>query len=280
MLSRDGRRRLFKGWLLVATLAAGATIVNGFSAQAEHSHAALWEPWVWEGSSSFMMILVGWLPGLAILVGRTETPKPAASAWARLAIVNAVAVLLFSGLHVVGMLALRKLIYAAAGGSYDYGPAWDRFVYEFRKDLLTYAIFAALFWLSFRRQEALPTLPVEADFDILDGGRLIRTPVGEILAAGSAGNYVEFLLVDGRRPLMRTTLAAVQAELEPRGFIRTHRSWLVNPARLTGLKPLGSGDWSVELGGAKAPLSRRYPEALQKLKRHPPASSDKRAALG
>jgi DNA-binding LytR/AlgR family response regulator len=65
---------------------------------------------------------------------------------------------------------------------------------------------------------------------------------------------------------MRTTLAAVEAELGPAGFVRTHRSWLVNASRLTGLLPEGSGDWTVELGEAKAPLSRRYPGALARLK--------------
>ena len=50
----------------------------------------------------------------------------------------------------------------------------------------------------------------------------------EVLAIVSAGNYVEFVLRDGRRLLMRSSLSALEGELGPRGFLRTHRSWLVN----------------------------------------------------
>ena len=82
----------------------------------------------------------------------------------------------------------------------------------------------------------------------------------------SAGNYVEVLLADGRRPLMRATLAAVEVELERFGFVRVHRSWLVNTGRVTGLRPEGSGDWTVELGSVEAPVSRRFPDALARLK--------------
>jgi hypothetical protein len=88
-------------------------------------------------------------------------------------------------------------------------------------------------------------------------------------AAMAAGNYVEFHMVDGRRPLMRTTLASVEAELAPHGFVRTHRSWLVNAACVRELKAEGgSGDHRLELEGrVEAPLSRRFPQALDRLRR-------------
>ena len=82
----------------------------------------------------------------------------------------------------------------------------------------------------------------------------------------SAGNYVEFVLRDGRRLMMRSPLSGLESELAPRGFLRTHRSWLINAAKMTALKPEGSGDYTVELEGLNAPLSRRYPDALSKLR--------------
>jgi DNA-binding LytR/AlgR family response regulator len=91
--------------------------------------------------------------------------------------------------------------------------------------------------------------------------------VGEILAARGAGNYVEFALEDGRRPLMRAALSAVETQLAPHGFVRTHRSWLVNAARVRALTAAGSGDFRLDLGGGlTAPLSRRYPAALSRLR--------------
>ncbi len=66
---------------------------------------------------------------------------------------------------------------------------------------------------------------------------------------------------------MRSTLAATEAELGPHGFVRTHRSWLVNVARVRELEAVGSGDFVLRLeGGAEAPLSRRFRAAMERLR--------------
>ncbi len=88
--------------------------------------------------------------------------------------------------------------------------------------------------------------------------------IDDILAVRSAGNYVEFLLADGRAPLMRATLAGVEAQLRPHGVARTHRSWLVNTGRIEEIEPARSGDYRLSLkGGIEAPLSRRFRPALK-----------------
>ena len=74
------------------------------------------------------------------------------------------------------------------------------------------------------------------------------------------------MLADGRKPLMRSSLTAIETELAPHGFVRTHRSWLVNAARVTELRPEKSGDYAVGLGAVEAPLSRRFPQALARLR--------------
>ena len=156
------------------------------------------------------------------------------------------------------------------GGDYRFGAFWGEFPYELRKDALSYAVFMAAFWIMERLGgEAGPAADRTATFDILDGQRVIRVPLDRIVAITSAGNYVEFLLDDGRKPLMRAALTSVEGDLGERGFVRTHRSWLVNTARVTGLKPEGSGDWSVELGEVEAPLSRRFRPALERLRGKP-----------
>jgi DNA-binding LytR/AlgR family response regulator len=96
-------------------------------------------------------------------------------------------------------------------------------------------------------------------FDIRDNAHVIRVATQDILAVSSADNYVEFHLRDGRRPLMRATLAAIEARLMPHGFTRTHRSWLANTAHIVELKPTGAGDFTVVLqNGLEIPLSRRF----------------------
>jgi DNA-binding LytR/AlgR family response regulator len=169
------------------------------------------------------------------------------------------------------MSVIRFGVYAMAGSRYG-GRLFD-FLYEYRKDITGYLIIVGLIWL-FRALERRPAQRQQAEtptLDIKDGTRLIRTPVADIVAVSSAGNYVEVILTDGRRPLMRSTLAAAAAELEGQGFVRTHRSWLVNAARVRELTSAGSGDFVVTLDqGVQAPLSRRFPAALQNLRAKAP----------
>lgn len=256
--SGEDLRDLIVGWCAVAAVSAIAMTSNALSVLSENPDMAAWKAWTLEGSSNLILIALAWLPWLATGLARGRRAGALA--------IHAAGLLAFSLVHVAGMMALRVSVYAAAGDTYHVGSFSDRFVYEFRKDVVSYTIFALGFWLARRGRDAAAGPAPAASFDIREGARLIRTPVAEILAVAAAGNYVEFVLADGRRPLMRTTLAAVEAALGPAGLVRTHRSWLVNAARVTGLRPQGAGDWQVELAGTAAPLSRRYPQALAQLR--------------
>lgn len=260
-------RDLMIGAVAIAVGAAAVTVVNSLTVQVDNPDVSAWEPWVWEGTSAFVVVLLAWLPWLSTAGAPPEMVRDGWRARAAFAGVHLAAAALWSALHVVGMMSLRLTIYGLAdAGPYEPGPAGEVYLYEFRKDLLSYAAFVALFWILRRLRPTGQATLRPVSFDIRDGTRIIRAPVGDILAVSSAGNYVEFWLADGRRPLMRATLAAIEMELEPYGFVRAHRSWLVNDARVTGLVPDGSGDWTVELGEVRAPLSRRFPNALTRLK--------------
>jgi DNA-binding LytR/AlgR family response regulator len=181
-------------------------------------------------------------------------------------VLHALAALAYTVLHVGGFVLLRKLVYAAMGDSYGAGPLLEEFPYELRKDLLTYGALVILFWLAGERQRRVREPAPPATFEIRDGARRTRVPVSDIVAVTSAGNYVEFRLADGRRPLMRATLASIEAALGAQGLIRVHRAWVIHPARVTALAPDGSGDWTVQLGDLAVPLSRRFPQALAALR--------------
>ena len=245
--------------------------VNVFSELHDRPRIRPWEAATWEYSSGLVTVLLLPFTARAMVMARS----PATGGWARFLAVHAIAVVLYSLLHVGGFVALRVAVYAAvAGWTYRFGGLGE-WVYELRKDALSYGLMASVF--AFARALARTTAPTPvpdapgrpaARFDIRDGARVIRPEVVEIAAATSAGNYVEFHLADGRKPLMRTTLAAVEKELRAHGFLRTHRSWLVNGARVREIAPSGSGDMRLVLDtGLEAPLSRRYPEALEALKR-------------
>lgn len=259
------RSDLFRGGLLLLACAGVVATINIVTTWVDTADAHRWEPVVWEVSSLIGLVCALWIPWLA--AARAPADQLLSAGWkTRLHFVaeHGAAVVAYSVLHVAVFIVLRKLAYVVMEhGPYTFG---DHFLYEFRKDILAYLLFITVFWgvAEVRRNRKDEVRPVS--FDIRDGARIIRVPLNDILAVASAGNYVEFHLADGRKPLMRATLAAVEARLEPVGFVRSHRSWLVNPARMTGLVPVGSGDWTVGLGPLEAPLSRRYPQALERLR--------------
>lgn len=257
-----------RGAAIYATVVLAVTLINVMSLQHEMPELAWWKPWTWEASSLVVILTILWLPWLTLQAAPVEQWRRPRT-W----MIHVGGMLAWSILHVGGFLILRHTVYGLAGETYNYGDLREKFPYEARKDILSYTMAVATFWIASRMvfapqsQSAAPTPPpAPATFDIRDGARVIRVPIADILAVSSAGNYVEVHLADGRKPLMRSSLSAVETALAPRGFVRTHRSWLVNPARVTSLTPEGSGDWTVELAAMRAPLSRRFPDALARLR--------------
>jgi hypothetical protein len=257
------RRSLARSYAVAAVGVGAICAIDFITVHREEPQYGLAAPIIWEGSSALTVLLFLWIPWLASRVA----PVAAQPHWRLL--IHIPAAVLFSLAHVTGFVALRKLVYWLAGAHYEFGPPLPNFLYELAKDAFGYALLIAAFAFvdHLLRQRARSETPGPAPiFDIRDGAKLTRVRLEQVLAVTSAGNYVEFVLDDGRRLLMRSPLSALESELGPRGFLRTHRSWLVNAGQMTALKPDGSGDYTVELGSLAAPLSRRFPDALAKLR--------------
>ena len=256
-------RRTFRASYIGATVIVGViNTLNVISAEHDLPRVNPIEPVIWEGSSWLTVIAFLWIVWLAWRVA----PLGVRPRW--LLLIHIPAALIYALAHVGGFIALRLFAYWALGGHYHAGAFWPTFLYELRKDGFGYVLFLAGFALIehlLRRAQPV-SAPVPATFDIRDGAKLTRVALSDILAVTSAGNYVEFALADGRRLLMRSPLSALETDLEGRGFVRTHRSWLVNAARVTALKPEGSGDYEISLGSLEVPLSRRFKAALTKLR--------------
>lgn len=263
-LSGTETRALVTAWLFGLAIAGAVCVFNAITRLHDWPEQGWVRPLVLEGSSFVVLPGVFLIPAAVALWMHRAHPAP----W-RAARVHLPAAAIYWGLHVLGFTVMRALAFPIfLHETYRPGPPAHELPYELAKDLLAYALAVAAFWMLLRWSPA--SQPAQADgpgvFDIRDGARLVRAPIEEILAVRSAGNYVEFLLADGRRPLMRRPLAAIEAELAGCGFVRIHRSWVVNAGRVTGLRPEGSGDYAVELGPLEAPLSRRFPQALAALR--------------
>ncbi len=257
------RRALWVGMAVQASIVAIVNTLDVISLHRLRPEYGVLRPILWESTAGVTILLAALIPWVLLRYFRIER-RPL---W-QSATVTILCAPLFSIVHVASFVALRMAIYAADGLRYDFGPVVPGFEYEASRDIFGYVGAFAVFWVAARfferRQEVAPA--GQRLFDIRDGARLIRVPIADILAVTSAGNYVEFVLRDGRKPLMRKPLSTLEAELMADGFVRTHRSWLVNAMQVTGLKPEGSGDYEVELGSVSVPLSRRFPEALAKLR--------------
>jgi hypothetical protein len=257
------RRTFFYGFATSAVLVAAFNVLDVLTDWHEMPRVNPIEPVIWESTSWLTLMALFWITWIGYRLG----PPLARPRWRLL--VHLPLALIYSLGHVLGFIALRIPIYHLLGGHYHFGDFWPQFFYELRKDALAYGLFIAGFTLIehlLRQQQLIATPGQTLTFDIRDGARLTRVMLADILAVTSAGNYVEFVLADQRRLLMRSPLSAVEDDLSPRGFVRTHRSWLVNEAAVTGLEPEGSGDYGVALGRLTAPLSRRFPAALARLR--------------
>lgn len=100
---------------------------------------------------------------------------------------------------------------------------------------------------------------------VRSGGRILILRVSEIDWIEAASNYVR-LRAGGKEYLLRETMTALEAKLDPMEFVRIHRSTIVRVDRIRELEPLFQGDYVVVLEDTtRLTSSRGYRERLQEL---------------
>ncbi|MBR0800905.1 LytTR family transcriptional regulator [Bradyrhizobium jicamae] len=233
-------------------------------------------PLLWEMSSVAVIILLS--PILLAAVRRMRR----LSGWPLRIALAATAIVVFSALHILGMVVIRKLALLLAGGSYDFHLSVTTLLYEFRKDVLSCVLIGGTFWLfderlSARQAPLTQPVPQRADSDaepapamiwLRDGATRTRIEARDLISVSSAGNYVEYSLTNGSSHLIRGTLAAAESELARFNLTRIHRTRLVNLDRVTAVAVKPSGDFELTFdNGLVIQGSRRYRGALVGLDR-------------
>jgi hypothetical protein len=105
-----------------------------------------------------------------------------------------------------------------------------------------------------RRMES----PVEPVLDVPTRSGMLAVRASDIEYVKAAGNYVELITGD-RTVLMRTTLQDLSAQLGAAGFVRVHRSLLVNPRHVVATRRGPRGRRLVALrNGAELPVGRQF----------------------
>lgn len=225
-----------------------------------------WEPWVWEASSGIAILMM--VP-LAHWAFRRWPPLP--PSWHK-AGAHLATTLIFSVGHVALLWGLRSVVYWLMDGVYAWGGdgLGYEFLFEWRKDVLVYALLLILFWIEQRLRQPAPVAPApEPLLSFRTGGGTLHLRPSDIRIVEAAGNYVEVESGE-RRHLVRMTLAAAAEMLGP-GFVQVHRSRLVNRELIRAEKPQPSGDVLLDLSDGTAVMaSRRYrdrlPSAPQRLR--------------
>jgi DNA-binding LytR/AlgR family response regulator len=96
-------------------------------------------------------------------------------------------------------------------------------------------------------------------------GSIVFLDLAEIVAVQAEGNYVSLRY----RPspyLVREPLSSMAEKLRPYGFIRIHRSVLVNISAVEKLQPLSTGEYRLRVTGGKEYLvTRTYKHNLRDL---------------
>ena len=257
--SGDERRAMLVAWLVFAAIGLAFAIVNAVSELDERARMGrpvdAWEPWCWELTSFAGFLLIA--PLIFFLSLRLRPPR---LGWGAAITLLALLSIPASLAHVALMLGLRHAIYAALGDGYSgAGPLLDVLVYEYRKDLITYAVLVTLPHLAARLLQAKEPEPAGAwRIEVRDGSRTVWLLPADVESAQAAGNYVELSGAFGTL-LHRRTLAALEEELAPHGFVRVHRSRIVRAAAIRAVETKASGDFELSLAsGAKLGGSRRY----------------------
>jgi LytTr DNA-binding domain len=198
------------------------------------------------------------------------------------------AVVPFSLAHTAGMGALRLLWFSAImGEAYKFPLTLDRLSYEFAKDVVSYGMLSvgvAVLGRLFRGVPApavapgepgpaeplaggpLAGGPIPERFAVRQrGGREVMVEVADIDWVEAAGNYA-ILHVGGDTFEIRSSLSKLEGELDPKRFVRVHKSYVVNITRVSEVTPWISGDWRIRLqDGAEVNLSRRYRQRFETL---------------
>lgn len=253
-------------WAAVALVALVVITVNATSDYLDMSRSGddfdWWEPFVWEITSG--LIIVAMAPAIGWAMRRWPFTR---DSLVRPALIHLGLTLPFSAVHIVAIYVLRNLVYRLAGAHYGFFDDGIGLVlvYEWRKDVLTYSAIAAFYWMfqyiEARRAAAADTARANAGdqrIEIRDGGAAVFLAPHDILFVEAAGNYIEFHTAT-RTHLVRGTLAAWETRLAARGFVRVHRSRLVNRARIASIKPTPSGDAEITLDdGRTLAGSRRF----------------------
>lgn len=214
---------------------------------------------------------LAWLALTPAIVLAFRSLVPPRFSWAVILPAHAAVATGVSLVHYSLTRLLRAIVHSVWGQDFRIPVSWEGYLLDLYGDGLTYLLLGLIYCgaqtlLAARAKTADAGGAAPSVLEVRDGAQTLYLPTGEILWVEAAGNYVELHASGGRAILMRATLAGLAQRLEASGFLRVHRSRLVNIASVVAIDSHASGDATLRLdGGGAIAASRRYRPALAKV---------------
>lgn len=224
---------------------------------------AAWKPFVWEFSSTWVAFAL-----VPVILMFDERYPISGMNWFKRLLAHIPLSMAFSFIHIVGFVAIRKLIFASVDDVYVFTELNYTIIYEYRKDIMTYT---SIMVIIYAYREILRLRNGEAQIEKSDEERIMVTKSGvfkfvepkSVDWVEAAGNYIE-LHVGADTYMLRATMKEIESRLGAADFARVHRSTIVNKDQIAGIKPAMNGDKLLILkNGQELRLSRRYSENLK-----------------
>ncbi|MBT6033898.1 MAG: LytTR family transcriptional regulator [Kordiimonadaceae bacterium] len=226
-----------------------------------------WKPFVWEYTSTYMAFLM--VPFIMMFDIRYPILQ---KSWRKMLLIHIPLSMVFSAIHIGGMVAIRKMIFASVDDVYVFTELDYTIVYEYRKDVMAYI---SILLVMYVYREIMRLRNGEAQFeaakeDHTEDKRILVSKAGtfNFISPGSvdwveaAGNYVE-LHVGDQTYMLRATMKDIATRLGDHDFARIHRSTIVKKDQVEQIKPAMNGDQNIILkDGEELRLSRRYKDNL------------------
>jgi two-component system LytT family response regulator len=115
-----------------------------------------------------------------------------------------------------------------------------------------------------RFTEAMRQEPMSRLF-VRSGGAILPIAVERVSHFEAWGDYVR-AHTERTRHVLHLSLARLEARLDPKQFVRLHRTHIVNLAHVVAFRPLGKGRLAAELrDGTRLPVSRAKGQTVRDL---------------
>lgn len=225
---------------------------------------AIWEPYSWAFSSAFMLLLL-----IAYVIMANERHPLKYSTFAKHLGFHVMHSVVFSVIHVLGMVSIRKAVYFFHGTTYEFGHWPSELLYEYRKDILTYFFILSaiyVYHMVIRQLQGDASLVEERTQSsdkspnkllVKKKGKEFIIDLSQISRIESGGNYV-YIHSNKQVYPMRSTMNKMIEHLNNELFVRVHRSYIINTDYIKEIISTTPQEYQIMMtDGVMVPLSRK-----------------------